>query len=92
MPGDAAVGGFGELVDLDCQQVVELVTEFLEGALDAETADRVEQHLSECEGCDAYVHQIRRTATALGQVPVGSLSDEACSRLLDAFRDFHRRR
>jgi anti-sigma factor RsiW len=77
---------------LDCNQVVELVTDFVEGALDAPTAQRVRGHLAECPGCDVYVEQIRQTVSSLGRVPVDTLSPQAQAALMDAFRDFHRKR
>jgi anti-sigma factor RsiW len=78
--------------ELDCNQVVELVTDFVEGALDAATAQRVREHLAECPGCDTYVEQIRRTVGSLGRVPVDTLSPQAQATLMEAFRDFHRER
>ncbi len=49
----------------DCQDVVELATDLLEGHLDAATAVRVDDHLRVCDGCAEYVDQIRRTAATL---------------------------
>jgi anti-sigma factor RsiW len=77
-------------LELDCNQVVELVTDFIEGALDASTAQRVREHLADCPGCDAYVEQIRETVGALGRLPADTLSPQAQATLMDAFRDFHR--
>jgi anti-sigma factor RsiW len=73
--------------DLDCNQLVELVTDFLEGALDPGTERRVIDHLAECDGCGAYLDQIRQTVRALGQLPPDRLADSARSALLAAFRD-----
>jgi len=75
---------------MTCQELVELVTDYLEGALDEETADRFERHLSVCPGCEAYLNQMRETASLLGEIPVETLSDEMQTTLLDAFRDFPR--
>jgi len=50
---------------IDCQDVVELATDLLEGDLDAATAVRVDDHLLTCAGCAQYVDQMRRTAAAL---------------------------
>ena len=80
------------LPGLDCNQVVELVTDYLEGQLDAATARRVRDHLAECPGCDVYVEQIRQTVHALGRVPDDTLPAPVQAGLLAAFRDFHRRR
>jgi anti-sigma factor RsiW len=71
-----------------CQQLVELVTDYLEG--DLEVADRaaVEQHLSACGHCTAYVRQVRRllelTAGSAEPVPDALLED-----LMTRFRRRH---
>jgi anti-sigma factor RsiW len=77
---------------LDCDQVVELVTDYLEGALDAGLARRVEQHLAGCDGCDLYLEQLRVTVRALGAVTADDLAPQARDGLLDAFRTFRRER
>lgn len=71
---------------LACREVVELITDYLEGALDPDRAAEVEAHLRLCEGCAIYLDQIRRTIAALGTVPTDTLSDAAQAALLDAFR------
>ncbi|MGN6358798.1 MAG: anti-sigma factor family protein, partial [Thermomicrobiales bacterium] len=47
--------------ELSCQELVELVTDYLEGALSAEDRARFEAHLATCRGCTAYVEQMRLT-------------------------------
>ena len=76
-------------VDMACEHVVEIVTDYLEGALDQETAAAVEYHLTLCPGCDDYLQQIRTTIQLMGRVPVETLSVAARDELLTAFRDFH---
>jgi anti-sigma factor RsiW len=71
---------------LDCDQLVELVTDFVEGALDPVTERRVVDHLAECEGCSTYLEQMRTTARALGELPPDLLPDSARAALLEAFR------
>jgi anti-sigma factor RsiW len=78
------------MAELACQDFVELVTEYLEGALDEDTATRFEEHLALCQGCETYLDQMNETASRLGEIPVESLSDEMQSTLLSAFRNFHR--
>ena len=51
-----------------CQEVVELVTDYLEGELDPGEAALFEQHLNFCEGCVWYVHQLRTTVSTLGKI------------------------
>jgi anti-sigma factor RsiW len=72
-----------------CQEIVELVTDYLEGVLDPEMTAEVEAHLELCDGCDNYVEQMRATIRALGRVPVATLSEDAQAELVRAFRDLH---
>jgi anti-sigma factor RsiW len=78
------------MADLTCAELVELVTDYLDGALDEETADRFEQHVALCPGCDTHLNQMRQTVSLLGEIPVESLSAEVQQALLDTFRDFPR--
>jgi predicted anti-sigma-YlaC factor YlaD len=77
---------------LRCIEVVELVSDYLDGALDSETRERVEEHLVLCPACRIYVEQVRETVRALGQLPAGALSEQAVSELEAAFRAFPRGR
>jgi anti-sigma factor RsiW len=75
---------------ITCQELVEQVTEYLEGALSAEEVELLEQHVNFCEGCEWYVDEIRRTISTGGrlreeQVPAGTLEP-----LMAAFRDWRR--
>ena len=70
-----------------CQEVVELVTDYLEGGLDPDMTAEVEAHLGLCDGCDIYVEQMRTTIRALGKVPVETLSESAQAELVRAFRE-----
>jgi anti-sigma factor RsiW len=73
---------------MDCDELVELVTAYLDGALDPATERRFVGHLAECDGCDRYLEQIRRTVDALGHLPAANLAPQARDRLLTAFRDW----
>lgn len=75
-------------LSIDCQGVVELVTEYLEGSLPPDLTTEVEAHLDLCPGCQTYLDQMRRTITELGRVPAESLSPAAREELLSAFRTF----
>lgn len=75
---------------MTCAELVELVTAYLDGALDPETEQRFVEHLALCDGCEIYVEQIRRTAAEVGQVQPENLPAETRDRLLDAFRSFPR--
>ena len=75
--------------DLACIELVEQVTDFLEGALEPDARARFEQHLEQCDGCGEHLQQVRRTIALLHAVPhEDSLSPEARSRLLTAFRQW----
>lgn len=75
---------------LSCQELVELVTEYLEGALPEEERARFEEHVASCQGCNAYVDQMRTTVVLVGSLSADSLSPEAEAALLHAFRDWKR--
>ncbi|MFL5618022.1 MAG: anti-sigma factor family protein [Gemmatimonadaceae bacterium] len=72
--------------DLTCKEFVELVTDYLEGALPKVERRRFEEHLSSCPYCITYLDQMRQTIRALGRLPEETVSSEAMNTLLDAFR------
>ena len=73
-----------------CREVVEIVTEYLEGTLALEELEALEQHLAGCNGCTAYVEQIRAVIRVAGSDAPGAVPPELAASLLDAFRDFRR--
>jgi anti-sigma factor RsiW len=73
---------------LTCRELVELVTDYLEGRLPAEARARFEDHLATCDGCQTYVDQMRLTLRALGRLPEQQLSGHAREAMLGAFRDW----
>jgi anti-sigma factor RsiW len=73
---------------LTCRELVELVTDYLEGALSPSDLERFEQHIGGCDACTTYVEQMRLTIAALGHLPPESLSREAEAEMLAAFRDW----
>lgn len=73
---------------LSCQELVELVTNYLEDALSDAARARVERHLAACDGCDRYVEQMRQTILALGELKQEDVSPDAQAKLLDVFRDW----
>ena len=76
--------------DLSCKEFVELVTDYFEGVLDAQTTARFDEHRALCPGCETYLQQMRETMTRLGEIPVESLSEEMQATLLSTFRDLRR--
>jgi anti-sigma factor RsiW len=75
---------------LPCVEVVELVSDYLDGELDADTRQRVEEHLALCPPCRVYVEQVRDAVRALGQLPADELPDQAVAELEAAFAAFRR--
>ncbi|HZX64632.1 MAG TPA: zf-HC2 domain-containing protein [Myxococcales bacterium] len=73
--------------ELSCAELVELVTDYLEGALSADEREQVEKHLAICKGCAEYVRQMRETIAASGALHREPLSREAREKLLRAFRE-----
>lgn len=73
--------------EIACNELVELLTDYLEGALPPADVKAVEAHLATCPACARYLAQMRATIEALGSVPLETLSDEACDTLLAAFRN-----
>jgi anti-sigma factor RsiW len=72
---------------ITCQQVVELLTEYLEGALDPSTAAALEEHLATCPGCSTYLEQISLTIRLLGAVTPDDLPESTQKGLVAAFRE-----
>ena len=79
------------MTTMGCDEFVELVTAYLDAALDAETGRRFTGHIVECAGCDIYFRQIRTTVAELGHLPAGGLTDQARESLIAAFRDWSAR-
>jgi anti-sigma factor RsiW len=74
--------------ELTCQELVELVTEYLDGALSPEERARFERHLSICPGCRTYLEQFRETIAITGALREEDVSPAAREELLTQFRDW----
>jgi anti-sigma factor RsiW len=74
---------------MTCREMVELVTAYLEDRLAAEERARFDEHLAICEGCQAYLEEMRDTLRGLGRLPEERLSPQARDTLLAAFGDWH---
>ena len=72
--------------DLACRELVELVTEYLEGGLSVEDRARFEAHIAACDHCSAYLEQMRVTLRVVGHIDPDELKPEVERELLDAFR------
>ena len=75
-----------QVEQLSCRELVELVTDYLEGGLSPEEHERFEEHIAGCGGCKVYLEQIRQTIRALGHLPEDALTPDAERALLEAFR------
>jgi hypothetical protein len=75
---------------ITCQELVELVTDYFEGALPADEAELFEQHVNFCEGCASYVDQMRTTMATVGRLHEEHVPPESREQLLAAFRDWKR--
>jgi anti-sigma factor RsiW len=76
--------------ELTCQELVELVTMYLEMTLSPAEKARFEAHLATCPGCVNYVDQMRRTVRLTGALREDNIPPGVESRLLDVFRDWKR--
>ena len=75
---------------LSCQELVELVTDYLEGSLEERDTRAFEAHIAGCDGCTEYLEQIRRTIRVVGTLAPNDLTQAAETALLQAFRDWKR--
>jgi anti-sigma factor RsiW len=73
---------------LACQEIVELVTDYLEGAMDAPLRASFDAHLAGCPHCTHYLEQIEATIRIAGRIEAQDLSPEFRAGLVEAFRDF----
>lgn len=74
--------------ELSCKEVVELVTDYLEGALPEHVRIQLERHLAGCDGCTNYLEQMRQTIRLTGELREEQLTAEQRGELLHLFRDW----
>ena len=72
---------------LACQEMVELVTAYLDGALSPAMRARFDAHLKKCDGCATYLEQLRVTVATLGRIRDEQLDPVFLNRLMDAFAE-----
>lgn len=77
---------------LTCRELVELVTEYLEGTLSRRDHARFDAHLAECSNCTHYVAQFRETIRITGELRESDVPPEAADALLSLFSDWKRER
>lgn len=71
---------------MTCRELVELVTDYLEGTLPSRDRMLLQAHLAACPYCEEYIAQIRRTVAALGNLPADPVDPARERELLEAFR------
>jgi anti-sigma factor RsiW len=76
--------------DLTCQELVEIVSDYLEGVLPATDLERFEAHLRACDGCATYLEQMRATIRIMGTLREDGVDPVAREHLLRTFRDWNR--
>jgi len=79
----------GRRKPLACQELVEIVTDYFDGAMSRRDRNRFEAHISACGNCSTYVEQMRQTIELTGRLTVEDVSPEAELVLLEAFRAWH---
>lgn len=75
---------------MNCRQVVELMTDYLEGALSDRDRMRFEAHLAGCSGCTEYLAQLRRTIRMAERLNADPVPPDLEAELLRAFRNWNR--
>jgi anti-sigma factor RsiW len=73
---------------MTCRQVVELMTDYLEGALSAIDRARFEEHIAGCDGCTAYLAQLRTARKIMGRLADEPVPPAVEKELLEAFRSW----
>jgi anti-sigma factor RsiW len=82
----SAIGGFAMPEEMTCRELVEVITDYLEGTMPASDRGRFEAHLRECPYCATYLEQMRETIATVGELREEALDRRVRERMLDAFR------
>ena len=75
--------------ELTCAELVELLTDYLDGSLSERDRSRFEFHLAQCHDCESHLAEFRETIETLGVLAQESLDPGVRERLLEAFRDWN---
>lgn len=75
--------------EIVCQQWVEMVTDYLEGALPAPLQEAADRHLADCPHCREYLEQMRRTIAVASRLRDEDVPDDVVSALSRAFAEYH---
>jgi anti-sigma factor RsiW len=72
--------------EMTCRELVEVITDYLEGRMDPADRVRFEHHLVMCDECVVYLQQMRQTVRLVGALTEHSIEEAAKQQLLQAFR------
>jgi anti-sigma factor RsiW len=75
---------------LTCQEVIELLSNYIDDALEPGDRRRVDEHLALCDGCSTYLDQMRETIRLAGMVTEEQVPEDEKAALLAAFRGWRR--
>jgi anti-sigma factor RsiW len=78
----------GRVDEMKCRELVEQVTNYLEGALGSTDSDRLDGHLHSCIACRSYLGEMRVTMQVVSSLPAEPLSEEFEDSLLQMYRDW----
>jgi predicted anti-sigma-YlaC factor YlaD len=73
--------------EISCQELVEVVTDYIEGRMSAGDAAVFEAHLELCDGCRFYVEQVRTTIATVGRIEEADVPPQLRDTVLAAFRN-----
>ncbi len=74
--------------EMACQELVEVITDYLEGTLNSQDVRRLEAHMATCAPCMAYIEQIRQSIRLVGHLSGRELDPATRAQLVDAFRNW----
>lgn len=74
--------------EMACNELVEIVTDYLDGMLPAAELARLRDHLASCDGCQAHIEQMRATVRVLQSEPEEQASAELANELAGMFREW----
>lgn len=77
--------------EMTCRELVEVVSDYVDGTLPKQDRARLEEHLEDCSYCLAYIEQMRQTIEALGELREESIAPEMREELVEAFRGWRSR-
>lgn len=74
--------------EMACNELVEIVTDYLDGTLPPAELARLRDHLMSCDGCQAHIEQMRATVRVLRSEPEEQASPQLANALADVFREW----